>query len=111
MLAGYAASRFRFMAGRFAKLMILIMAMIPASTLLAPAFVMLNDLGLVNSPIAIIGILVSPQTIRFLKKFIDGLPKELEQAAFIDGASRLRITKASSCCSSCQVSRPPSFSA
>jgi multiple sugar transport system permease protein len=89
--AGYAASRFRFRGKNTAMLMILIIAMIPATALLAPTFFLLNSLGLVNSPIAIIFISaarIAPQTVWFLHNFIDGVPRELEEAAFIDGASR-----------------------
>jgi multiple sugar transport system permease protein len=89
--AGYAASRFRFRGKNTAMLLILIIAMIPATALLAPTFFLLNDLGLVNSPIAIIFISaarVAPQTVWFLHNFIEDVPRELEEAAHIDGASR-----------------------
>lgn len=91
--AAYAASRFRFRGKNTAMLLILIIAMIPATALLAPTFFLLNDVGLINSPIAIIFISaarIAPQTVWFLRNFIDGVPRELEDAAFIDGASRWR---------------------
>jgi ABC-type glycerol-3-phosphate transport system permease component len=89
--AAYAASRFQFLGKNTAMLVILMIAMIPATALLAPTFFLLNDLGLVNSPIAIIFISaarIAPQTVWFLQNFIDGVPQELEEAATIDGASR-----------------------
>jgi multiple sugar transport system permease protein len=89
--AGYAASRFHSRGKNIAMLLILIIAMIPATALLAPTFFLLNDLGLINSPAAIIFISaarIAPQTVWFLNNFIEEVPKELEEAAHIDGASR-----------------------
>ena len=89
--ASYAASRFRFRGKNTAMLLILIIAMIPATALLAPTFFILNNFDLINNPIAIILISaarIAPQTVWFLHNFIEGVPRELEEAAFIDGASR-----------------------
>ena len=92
--AGYAASRFTFRAKSPLLLVILATSMVPSVALLVPTYVMLQQIGLLNSSLAIIVISaarLAPQTVWFMKNFIDAVPVDVDEAALIDGATRLQI--------------------
>src|SRR4030042_2508863 len=91
--AAYAFSRFRFHGRQISMLAFVIVLMIPSTATLAALFVMLNVVlgpGLRNSIIGV-GIAMIAGALPFaiwnMKGFIDTIPKELEEAAVIDGAS------------------------
>ncbi|MBI5834327.1 MAG: carbohydrate ABC transporter permease [Armatimonadetes bacterium] len=86
-LAGYALSRFRLRSGEKVIVFCLATMAFPAAVAAIPGFLLLRDLGLLNTFAA----LVLPgaangMTIFMLKGFFDSLPKELYEAASIDGA-------------------------
>ncbi len=86
-LAGYALSRFRLRQGEKIIVFCLATMAFPAAVAAIPGFLLLRDLGLLNTFAA----LVLPgaangMTIFMLKGFFDSLPKELYEAASIDGA-------------------------
>ncbi|HTR52057.1 MAG TPA: sugar ABC transporter permease [Kofleriaceae bacterium] len=88
--AAYALSRFRF-PGRGASLStFLVVQMFPATLLLIPLYVVLDHLHLLNSIVGLV-LVYSTTAIPFcvwtLKGYFDTLPRELEEAARIDGAS------------------------
>lgn len=92
-LAAIAVSRFRFR-GRIGFLvMILVVQMVPAEALMISLVKVLDGWDLRNS---ITGLTISylafvlPFTIWVLRGFVAGVPKELEEAAMVDGCSRLR---------------------
>jgi len=65
---------------------------VPPQVLVVPLFAEMVSLGLVDTYWAIIlPQAAAPIMVYILKKFFDGLPRELEESALIDGASRLRI--------------------
>ena len=88
--AAYALSRFKFPGRKTGLTMFLVVQMFPATLLLLPLYVILNKLGLLNS-IAGLVLVYSTTAIPFcvwtLKGYFDSLPRELEEAARIDGAS------------------------
>lgn len=88
--AAYAFSRFRF-PGRSAGLMsFLVVQMFPATLLMIPMYVILSKLGLLNSILGLIFVYSTtaiPFCVWMLKGYFDTIPKELEEAALIDGAS------------------------
>jgi len=92
-LAGYALGRFRFR-GRSATLyVILSMTIFPQIAILGALYTMINRFGLYNSLSALIlsyMVLVLPFTVWILTSFIRALPRDLEEAAYIDGASPLQ---------------------
>ncbi|MEO8705533.1 MAG: ABC transporter permease subunit, partial [Kofleriaceae bacterium] len=92
--AAYALSRFRFPGRKAGLSMFLVVQMFPATLLLIPLYVVLNKLGLLNS-IAGLVLVYSTTSIPFcvwtLKGYFDSLPRELEEAARIDGASQWMI--------------------
>jgi len=94
VLAGYAASRFEFRGKDALMLVILGTSMVPSVALLVPTYIMLRQLGLLDSVVVIIVISaarLAPQTVWFMKNFIDAVPIDIEEAAMIDGASRPQI--------------------
>ena len=92
-LAAYAFSRLEW-PGRNLVFSILIVAlMVPGIMTLLPNFVLIKELGLVNTFAGLIlpGAFFSAFNIFFLRQFFLGISKEVEEAAIIDGAGRLRV--------------------
>lgn len=88
----YAFSRWKFPGRRPALIFLLTTQMIPAGMLLIPIFIMLVQLGLVNSYRGLIfaySVTSVPFSIWILKGYYDTVPVDLEEAAKIDGASQL----------------------
>ncbi len=91
-LAGYAFARIRFPGSRLLFVALLATLMVPFQVLMIPTLLIVKHLGLVDSlPALIVPNLVTPFGIYLLRQFFLSLPAELEEAALIDGAGRLRI--------------------
>jgi multiple sugar transport system permease protein len=91
-LAGYAFARIQFTGSRILFLGILATLMVPFQVVMIPTLLIVKHLGLVDSlPALIAPNLVTPFGIYLLRQFFLSLPAELEEAAIIDGASRLRV--------------------
>jgi multiple sugar transport system permease protein len=91
-LGGYAFARYNFKGKNQIMSVILGLFMIPVVINIIPLYIMLANVGLLNSLIALIltfQILIIPLNIFLLKNYFEALPKELEEAALIDGCSRL----------------------
>jgi len=66
--------------------------MIPVVINIIPLYIILNNVGLLNSLVALVltfQILIIPLNIFLLKNYFESLPKELEEAALIDGCSKI----------------------
>ncbi|HLE32761.1 MAG TPA: sugar ABC transporter permease [Bacteroidota bacterium] len=89
--AGYGFSRFKFVGKRAGLLMLLTTQMFPATMLLLPMYIMLINLGLINTYLGII-IVYSATALPFcvwtMKGYYDTIPVSLEEAARIDGCSQ-----------------------
>jgi multiple sugar transport system permease protein len=89
-LAGYAFARFRFFGRDVLFVVLLATLMIPFQVVMIPIFLIMRHLGLVDSLGALIlPNLVTPFGIFLMRQFFRTLPIELEEAARIDGCSRL----------------------
>jgi len=91
--SAYAFSRFRFPGRNTGLVFLFTTQMIPAGMLLLPLFIMLAKLQLINTSLGLIiaySVSSVPLTIWTLKGYYDTIPVDLEEAALIDGASRLR---------------------
>jgi len=93
VLAAYAYSRFRF---RFRIPLLnlsLFTQMIPPIALIIPMYIIFKALGMMNQRETLVIIYLSmalPYLIWIMKSYIDGTPRELEEAAMIDGCSKFR---------------------
>ena len=69
---------------------------VPAVVIILPFFVMFRDLGLLDTRLGLIIVnlaIVMPFAIWMIKGFIDGIPLDTEEAAMIDGSSRLQVIR------------------
>ncbi len=92
LLAGYAISQLQFPGKNVLYWALLAGFMIPFQALIVPLFVMLADIGWVNSYQGIIlPQVIAPITIIIYKQFFDRMPIELRESAVLEGASEWRI--------------------
>lgn len=91
-LAGYAFARIRFLGRGVLFIVLLATLMVPLQLLIIPTFIIVRLLGLVDTlPALILPNLVTPFSIFLFRQFFRTLPLDLEDAARIDGASRLTV--------------------
>jgi len=90
-LSGYALSRFNFRAKYWIVALMLLTQMFPLVMLIAPIYKIMAPLGLTNSLLGLV-IVYSAFNVPFatflMQSFFDGIPKDLEEAAKIDGATQ-----------------------
>ncbi|GAA3581749.1 carbohydrate ABC transporter permease [Nonomuraea rosea] len=92
--AAYALSKLRPMFGNVILGMMLATLMIPAMVILIPLYVTVVDLGLLNNPWALwLPAAANGFNIFLLKRFFDSIPRELIEAAQIDGAGAVRTLR------------------
>lgn len=93
LMGGYALARFRFRGQRVFLLALLCTQFIPGAMLLIPLFVIFKSAGLLNS---LTGLVIAdtafqlPLALILMSGFVRNVPVELEEAAMVDGCSRLR---------------------
>jgi multiple sugar transport system permease protein len=91
LLGAYALARYKFIGKAQIMLVFLVTQMIPALIALAPLYLLLSKVGLLNSLIGLtlcyIGGMVPFATI-MLRGFLQRIPPELDEAALIDGCNR-----------------------
>jgi multiple sugar transport system permease protein len=91
-LAGYALARIKFPGNRLIFFIILGTLMIPGVVLLIPRFIILKQLGILNTYQGLILTLAADGFGIFLmKQFFESIPEEIEEAAQVDGASRFTM--------------------
>jgi N,N'-diacetylchitobiose transport system permease protein len=92
-IAALAVGRYGFRGRKGYLLMIMIVQMAPFEALLIPFFLMFRELHLLNQLPSLIGvyfIFTMPFTIWTLRGFVAAIPPELEEAAMVDGCSRMQ---------------------
>ena len=92
-LAGYALSRYRGALGFWLLVVALVFRALPHSTLLPSFYAIFDALGIRNSLFTLILVLVAinqPFTIWMLRSFFASIPQELDEAALVDGCTRLQ---------------------
>ena len=91
-LAAYALSRFRMKGTERVILFLLATMACPAAVTAIPGFLLIRDLGLLNTLAALVlPTVASGMSIFILKGFFDALPRELYEAAAIDGAGEWTV--------------------
>ena len=91
-LAGYALSRFRFRGKAWVSLILLLTQTFPLVMVIPPIFRIMGQLGLTDNLYGLI-VIYTAFNIAFatflMQSFFDGVPKDLEEAAMIDGCTRV----------------------
>jgi trehalose/maltose transport system permease protein len=93
-VASYALGRFRFRGRAFAMYLMLSMTIFPQIAILGALYTMINDFHLYDKLGALIFsylIFTLPFTVWVLTSFMRGLPGDLEEAAYVDGATPLQV--------------------
>ncbi|GAB3555747.1 carbohydrate ABC transporter permease [Spelaeicoccus albus] len=92
VLAAYAFSRLRFR-GRSGLFVVMLSAlMVPPQLIVIPVFILMRYLGLIDNLMALwVPALINVFAIFFLRQYFNTIPKELDEAAIIDGAGHLWI--------------------
>jgi multiple sugar transport system permease protein len=91
-LAGYAFARMRFRGSTFIFVAMMATLVVPFQLTMIPTFLIMRHLGLINTLGAlIVPWLVTPFGVFLLRQFFLSVPKEIEEAARIDGCSRLKV--------------------
>jgi multiple sugar transport system permease protein len=94
--AAYAYARFKFPAKNTSLYVLLAINMFSGAVILIPLYKLLRTLGLLNSYQSMIipGVaFLIPTAIWLLKSYFEKIPIDLEEAAFVDGASRVQILR------------------
>ncbi|WP_328915988.1 MULTISPECIES: carbohydrate ABC transporter permease [unclassified Streptomyces] len=92
LLAAYAIGRFRFWGRRGLIIALLVIQLIPATSMLIPIYIQLNKAGGLNEYWGVIVVYAAttlPFSVWMLRGFIINIPKELEESAMVDGCSQM----------------------
>jgi multiple sugar transport system permease protein len=90
----YAIARFEIKGKDNIAFFVLSQRILPPASIIIPLFIIFDKLGMINTYPAIILpyiVLNLPFSVWILRSFIEDLPKEIEEAALVDGASILRV--------------------
>ncbi|ESW92517.1 MULTISPECIES: carbohydrate ABC transporter permease [unclassified Mesorhizobium] len=94
VLAGYGFSRFRFPLKNLLFVVILSTIMIPFQSILTPIFLVLTKIGLHNTLTGLVCVYVTlqlPFSIFMMRNAFDAVPREIEEAARMDGANNVTM--------------------
>ncbi|MFD2474616.1 carbohydrate ABC transporter permease [Amycolatopsis silviterrae] len=92
VLAAIPLARFRFRGRKGFLLLILVAQLAPLSALFIPMYLLMRDIGLLNTLPSLLLVYFAtslPFTVWMLYGFVNGIPYDLEEAAMIDGCSRV----------------------
>ncbi|MEH6835989.1 MULTISPECIES: carbohydrate ABC transporter permease [Falsihalocynthiibacter] len=94
--AGYAFSRFDFAGKKLIVAIMLITQMFPLLMIIAPIYKIVASLGMLNSLTSLIVVYTAfniPFATFLMQSFFDGIPKDLEEAAMMDGCTRFQALR------------------
>lgn len=92
VIGGYAMARFDFPGKTLVLVLFLAAQLLPPVVMLVPVFTMFSSLGLLNTRAALVVIYVImllPFSVMTMRSFYAAIPEQLEEAAMIDGCTRL----------------------
>jgi len=92
-MAGYVLSRYSFPGRRTFMLGILLLRVIPPTAIIAPLYVIATSLGFLDTYYGVTLVLAAwqlPLALWLMKGFFDTVPIQIEEAAWVDGATRLQ---------------------
>ena len=92
--AGYAFSRYKFTGRDVSMFAFLLVQMFPGIIIIVPYFLVMKTLGLLNSHLGLIlayCVTALPLCVWMLKGFFDTVPRELEEAATLDGCNQFQV--------------------
>lgn len=92
--AGYAFSRYKFTGRNVSMFSFLLVQMFPGIIILVPYFLVMKTLGLLNTHLGLIlayCVTALPLCVWMLKGFFDTIPRELEEAAALDGCNQFQV--------------------
>ena len=94
LLAAVAVARFRFRLRPAVLILVLLVQMVPLEALVIPLFLQARSLHMLNSLLGLVIVYLAfslPFAIWNLRGFVAAVPRELEEAAYVDGASWFRM--------------------
>ncbi|WP_127519694.1 carbohydrate ABC transporter permease [Mesorhizobium sp. Z1-4] len=94
--AGYAFSRFTFAGKRIIIAVMLVTQMFPLLMIIAPIYRIVANFGMLNSLTSLIAVYTAfniPFATFLMQSFFDGIPKDLEEAAMMDGCTRFQALR------------------
>jgi multiple sugar transport system permease protein len=92
-MAAYGLARFRFAGRRVISRLVFLAYLVPTILLVVPIYITLSDLNILNTQAALVvadTAFVLPFCLTLLVGFFEGIPRELEEAALVDGCSKLQ---------------------
>lgn len=92
LLTAWVLSRFKFKGKKTGLLTLLVLSMFPSFLSMTAVYTLFIVLKLVNKPIALVILYAAgaiPYNVWLVKGYIDGIPSSLDEAAYIDGSSKL----------------------
>lgn len=90
LLGAYSITRYVFPGRKKAAKLVLLAYMFPNTALIVPMFEMVSDLGMLNNPATLIflhSMIALPFSLWILQSYLESIPRELEEAALVEGAS------------------------
>lgn len=94
--AGYAAARWEFRGKNPLLYFILSMGMVPGICILVPLYLLVSYIGIYDTYLGLVVVYTAwqaPTAVWIMRGFFEALPRELEEAAYIDGCTRLKALR------------------
>jgi len=90
-LAGYALARLKFSGARLVFTVVIFSMTIPVQVTFISNYLVIRDIGLLNTNYSVMIVVIASAHVLLMKQFFESFPKEIEEAALVDGASRFGV--------------------